>query len=280
MRFELFKSKILTDGFTEKIEGPSCDKDGNIYAVNYQRDGTVGKVTPNGKSSVFIALPPGSIGCGTRIDPNGTLYIADYKKHNIFAVNLETKEISIHANNPAMNQPNDLAITEQGVLFASDPNWFQQNKGQLWRILTNGNTHLLERNMGTPNGIEVSPDGKKLYVNESLERKIWVYDLSSTNELSNKRLLIEFRDFGLDGMRCDVAGNLFVTRPEKGVVAKISPDGQFLGEIYLIGKNCTNLTFGGADGRTCYVTMSDTGSIEMFQSDVPGRCWSLLHRTF
>lgn len=237
MRFELFKSKILTDGFTNKIEGPSCDKDGNIYAVNYQRDGTVGKVTPNGKSSVFIALPPDSIGCGTRIDPNGTLYIADYKKHNIFAVNLETKEISIHANNPAMNQPNDLAITEQGVLFASDPNWFQQNKGQLWRILTNGNTHLLERNMGTPNGIEVSPDEKKLYVNESLERKIWVYDLSSTNELSNKRLLIEFRDFGLDGMRCDVAGNLFVTRPEKGVVAKISPDGQLLGEIYLIGKN-------------------------------------------
>lgn len=155
------------------------------------------------------------------------MYIADFKKHNIFAVNLETKEIRVHAHAPAMNQPNDLAITEQGVLFASHPNWIQQNKGQLWRIHTNGDTQLLERNMGTTNGIEVSPDGKKLYVNESLQRRVWVYDLSSTYELSNKRLLVEFRDFELDGMRCDVAGNLFVTRPGKGVVAKISPDGLY-----------------------------------------------------
>ena len=31
---------------------------------------------------------------------------------------------------------------------------------------------LLEKEMGTTNGIEVSHDGKKLYVNESVQRKI------------------------------------------------------------------------------------------------------------
>ncbi|WP_429311930.1 SMP-30/gluconolactonase/LRE family protein [Paenibacillus mucilaginosus] len=263
-------------GFTTGIEGPSCDIHGNIYAVNFERQGTIGKVTPDGNSSVFIKLPVGSIGCGTRIDRNGTLFVADYKNHNIFAVNIETKEISVFAHNSAMNQPNDLAITDQGVLFASDPNWSQAT-GQLWRIDKNGATHLLETNMGTTNGIEVSPDGKKLYVNETVQRKIWVYDLASNYELINKRLFIEFRDYELDGMRCDMAGNLFVTRPGKGVVAKISPDGHLLSEIYLIGKNCTNLTFGGPDGKTCYVTVADNGNIEMFETDVPGRCWSILH---
>lgn len=278
MRTESLKSKMLTKphGFTSGIEGPSCDKNGNIYAVNFKRPGTIGKVTPNGKSSVFIELPMNSIGCGTRIDSNGTLFIADYVKHNIFAVNIKTKEINVFAHNPAMNQPNDLAITDQGVLFASDPNW-RQSTGQIWRINKNGDTHLLETNMGTTNGIEVSPDGKKLYVNETIQRKIWVYDLSSNYELSNKRLFIEFSDFGLDGMRCDMAGNLYVSRIGKGVVAKISPDGHLLSEIHLTGKNCTNLTFGGPDGKTCYVTVSDTGNIQMFRTDVPGRCWSLLH---
>jgi gluconolactonase len=275
---ESLRSKMLTKPheFTSGIEGPSCDKDGNIYAVNIKRPGTIGKVTPNGNSSVFIELPNGSIGNGTRIDHNGTLFIADYKKHNIFAVNTETKEISVFAHNLAMNQPNDLAITAQGILFASDPNW-SQSTGQLWRITKNGVTHLLENNMGTINGIEVSPDEKKLYVNETVQRKIWVYDLSSNYELSNKRLLIKFTYFGLDGMRCDMAGNLFVARIGKGVVAKISPDGLLLSEIHLTGKNCTNLTFGGPDGKTCYVTVSDTGNIQMFKTDVPGRCWSLLH---
>lgn len=276
--FESLKSKILTipHGFTARIEGPSCDKKGNIYAVNFERTGTIGKVTPNGNSSVFMELPTGSIGNGTRIDRNGTLFVTDYKKHNIFAVNIETKELRVFAHNPAMNQPNDLAITAQGVLFASDSNW-TESTGQLWRINKNGATDLLETNMGTTNGIEVSPDDKKLYVNESVQRKIWVYDLSSKYELSNKRLFIEFTDFELDGMRCDMAGNLFITRPGKGVVAKISPDGHLLSEIQLTGKNCTNLTFGGPDGKTCYVTVADTGNIQMFQTDVPGRCWSLLH---
>ncbi|SFH99791.1 MULTISPECIES: SMP-30/gluconolactonase/LRE family protein [unclassified Bacillus (in: firmicutes)] len=278
MGVESLKSKMLTKPhkFTAGIEGPSCDKKGNIYAVNFKKSGTIGKVTPNGNSSVFIELPKGSIGSGTRIDRNGTLFIADYVKHNIFAVNIETKEIRVFAHNPDMNQPNDLAITNQGVLFASDPNW-SESTGQLWRIDKNGVTHLLETNMGTTNGIEVSPDDKKLYVNETEKRKIWVYDLSSNYELSNKRLLIEFTDFGLDGMRCDMAGNLFVTRIGKGVVAKVSPDGHLLSEIHFTGKKCNNLTFGGPDGKTCYVTVADTGNIQMFQTDVPGRCWSLLH---
>ena len=92
-----------------------------------------------------------------------------------------------------------------------------------------------------------------------------------SGDISNRRLLIAFDEEGLDGMRCDVAGNLYVARWGAGVVLKLSPAGEILQEVKLHGKNCTNLTFGGPDGRTCYVTVADTGQVERFHADLPGR---------
>jgi sugar lactone lactonase YvrE len=85
--------------------------------------------------------------------------------------------------------------------------------------------------MGTTNGIEVSPDEKTLYVNESVQRKVWAYDLSDSGAISNKRLLIEFPDFGFDGMKCDKAGNLYAARYGKGVIVVLSPDGKIIREL-------------------------------------------------
>ena len=129
--------------------------------------------------------------------------------------------------------------------------------------------------MGTTNGIEVSADERTLYVNETVQRNIWAYDLSPAGEIRRKRLLIQFPDFGMDGMRCDVAGNLYVTRWGKGTVVNVSPQGEVLREIELAGKQCTNLAFGGSDGCTCYMTVADRGNIEMFRTDLPGRSWQL-----
>ena len=82
---ELFISHAFTerDGFTSGIEGPACDADGNLYAVNYARQHTIGKVTPIGKCSVFVELPNGSIGNGIRFNSAGAMLIADYTNHNI-----------------------------------------------------------------------------------------------------------------------------------------------------------------------------------------------------
>ena len=194
---ELFISHPFTerDGFTSGIEGPACDADGNLYAVNYARQHTIGKVTPAGKCIVFVELPNGSIGNGIRFNNAGSMLIADYTNHNILKVDMETQESSIYAHEPTMSQPNDIAIGSNDIVYASDPNW-AESTGQIWRIDTNGTVTLLEGDMGTTNGIEVSPDERTLYVNESVQRNIWAYDLSTTGEVSNKRLLIQFPDFG------------------------------------------------------------------------------------
>lgn len=276
MNEEIFVPQEFTpvNGFTSGIEGPACDADGNLYAVNYARQHTIGKVTPGGTASVFVELPTDSIGNGIRFNSEGFMFIADYTNHNVLKVDMDTLEISVHAHEPTMNQPNDLAIGANDILYASDPNW-TESTGQIWRVDTDGKVTLLEADMGTTNGIEVSPDENILYVNESAQRNIWAYDLSPEGEISNKRLLIQFPDFNMDGMRCDVQGNLYVTRHGKGTVAKLSPTGDVLLEVTLTGKLCSNIAFGGPDGRTCYVTMADRGNVEIFRTDIPGRSWQL-----
>ena len=273
---ELFKSSVFTpvNGFTSGVEGPAVDKAGMVYAVNFGKQGTIGQVTPTGDASVFIELPEGSIGNGIRFNKKGDMFIADYPKHNILKVAAGTKNLSVFAHEPRMNQPNDIAIDGKDRLYASDPSW-KNNTGNLWRIDTDGKVTLLEENMGTTNGVEVSPDDKRLYVNESNQRKVWVYDLLADGKISNKRLLIEFPDFGMDGMRCDADGNLYLTRFGKGTIAKVAPSGKVIQEIQLVGKRPTNICFGGKDGRTAYVTLQDQGNLESFRVDKPGREWAM-----
>jgi gluconolactonase len=268
----LFKSTVLTpaNSFTIGAEGPAVDKKGNLYAVNYDHDGTIGIISPKGKASVFLELPKGSMGNGIRFDSKGNMLIADYTGHNILKVNMITKELGVFAHEEKMNQPNDIAIDDKDRLYASDPNW-KAGTGRVWRIDTDGKVSLLYDAPGTVNGIDVSPDQKTLYVNELL--KIWAFDLSPEGEISNKRLLIEFPDFGMDGLRVDVDGNIYPARYGKGVIAKVSPQGKLLREIVLKGKKPTNVAFGGKDGRTMYVTIQDEKNLESFRVDKPGREW-------
>jgi sugar lactone lactonase YvrE len=231
-----YKSKSFSTGneFTSGIEGPAVDSDGNLYVVNFGKEGTIGKVTPEGEASIFIELPEGSTGNGIRFDSKGNMMIADYTGHNVLKVDMTSKELTVYAHHEELNQPNDLAIMDNDILFASDPNW-KNSTGQIWRVGTDGKFVLLESDMGTTNGIEVSPDNKTLYVNESVQRNVWAYDLNEHGEISNKRLLIQFEDFGMDGMRVDADGNLFITRHGKGTVVKLSPQGKVLEEIEMSG---------------------------------------------
>lgn len=255
--------------FTPGIEGPATDKDGNVYAVNYQQDGTIGRVTPEGEASVFLTLPEGSIGNGIGFDRAGNMFIADYVKHRVYRVPAGSNQAQIWAGNPAMNQPNDLCVHPDGSLYLSDPNW-AEGTGQLWRVSPAGETQLLEAGMGTTNGIALSPDARYLYVNESVQRTVWRYALNPDGSPGAKDLFIRFDDFGLDGMRCDLKGNLYLARYDKGVVAVVSPGGELLKEYRLSGKKPSNLTFGGPDGQTLYITMADRGCFERVRALNPG----------
>lgn len=206
------------------------------------------------------------------------MFIADYAEHNVLRVDMKTKQISVFAHQPQMNQPNDLAIAPDGTLFASDPNW-KEGTGQLWRIDRDGKTTRLAAGMGTTNGIEVSPDGKHLYVNESVQRNLWAFDIAPDKSLTNKRLLRKFDDHGFDGHRCDVDGNLYITRYGEGVVAVVSPKGEILRKVPVLGARPSNLCFGGPDGRTAYVTEVEHTRLVTFRTERPGLAWARWQRS-
>ncbi|MEC5195590.1 sugar lactone lactonase YvrE [Xanthomonas campestris] len=264
---------LIGDGaFTSNAEGPAAGPDGAIYAVNLGKDGTIGRITlhadGSAKAEVFLTLPEGSRGNGIRFR-DGAMFVADTLGRKILRVDLRTRAVSTFAALTASNGPNDLALAPDGSFYTSDPNW-TDNSGRLWQVSRDGAVQLLEDGMTTPNGLDVSPDGKHLYVNESMARKVWVYDRVDGG-LRNKRVLIEFPDFGLDGMRCDADGNLYIGRYDAGQIAVVSPQGKLLRTIALKGRKASNVAFGGTDGKQVFVTLQDRGAVETFRSDRPGR---------
>lgn len=269
-------SDYVGDGvFTAGIEGPAVGPDGALYVVNFAREGTIGRVRPkpdgSGAADLFMTLPAGSIGNGTRFLADGRMLIADYKGHRLLAVT-QDGAATTYSELPSAHQPNDIAVAPDGLVYASDPDW-KGGSGRIWRIDRTGQAAILEDGMGTTNGIEISPDGRRLYVNESVQRRIWVYDRAAVGTIRNKRLFASFPDFGLDGMRTDIDGNLYVARHGAGKIAVFAPDGTLKREVALKGKLPSNITFGGPDGRNVYVTLQDRGAIEMFRSERPGREW-------
>jgi gluconolactonase len=263
--------------FTTNCEGPSVGSDGTVYAVNYQRDGTIALITKDRKTSLLLTLPKGSTGNGIRFGDKNTFYVADFTGHNVLKVDLLTKKVSIHTHNDSMNQPNDLCITKSSHIFCSDPNW-KASTGQIWHVSPDGKSERVAADMGTTNGIEISPDEKTLYVNESAQRNVWAFDLSKSGQIRNKKLLIHFEDGGTDGMRCDQKGNLYITRWGKGEVAVVSPKGIVIQIIKTKGQNVSNICFGGDKGKTCYVTLQDRGCLETFEADYAGREWVMMQK--
>jgi gluconolactonase len=272
---QLYKASVImaVNSSTDGIEGPAADKSGTLYWVNYNHQGTIGRLTTGGQPEVFMELTGGSTGNGIRFDSHGNMLIADYTNHNILRLEMSTMKLTVYAHEPRMSQPNDLAIDSKDRIYASDPDW-NTGTGKFWRIDTDGTITLLD-SLGTANGIELSPDEKTLYVNAS--GKVYAYDLSAEGNISNKKVLASFSDGGMDGMRCDIKGNLYVARYGQGTIAKISPEGKVIREIALTGRKPSNIAFGGKDGCTAYVTLQDQGNIESFRTDFPGREWEM-HR--
>jgi sugar lactone lactonase YvrE len=249
--------------FTGEIEGPAVDRAGNVYAVSFAKKNTIGRVTPEGKAELFLEMPGTSLANGIRIGKDGMLHVADYTGHNILKIDPATRQVSVFAHEAKMNQPNDLAMSQDGTLWASDPDW-KNGTGQLWRIGRDGKVTRVATGMGTTNGIDLSPDERFLYVNESVQRKVWRFRVERDGTLSGKTLLLEFPDFSMDGMRMDRKGNLLISRHGKGTVAMVSPTGKVIREIDTLGKKPSNVAI-STDGKTVYVTEMEKGRLVRFR---------------
>jgi gluconolactonase len=251
----------LACGFTKGIEGPTTDISGAIYAVNLERSGTIGKILPSGVVELWATLPTGSIGNGLRILNDEELLVADYKMHQVIHINLKTKKAHVVFRDNRMSQPNDLAVTKDGKIFLSDPDW-SRNKGKVWLAGAGRSPQIASDNMGTTNGIELSTDEKFLYVNESTQRKVWRFKVAADGKLSEKTLLHTFSEGEPDGMKVGPGGSLFIALNTVGKIARLNENGKLHSIIQTNGINPSNLTFVPGEKNRIYVTQQENGCVE------------------
>jgi len=298
MAEQTFASTRLTqDEYTRQVEGPAVDAAGNLYVCNFripekpEIGGAIGIVKAGEKkSTLFTTLPViknvKSRSAGIRFGRDGSMYVADFNNHNIFVIKPGKTKPEVHFTG-AFNQPNDLAIAKDGTLYASDPAKKDAVPfGRVWRVArgadgkVRGDVMALEskRDMRAANGIDLSPDEKTLYVGEADTNIVWSYNIDGL-KLTNEKKLHEFGKpkpvFDIDGMRTDADGLLYVTHNGGGRIVVLKPDGSVARTIATTGPNPSNLTFGGTDGKTVFVTMvkvaEKTGYVESFRTERPGR---------
>jgi len=244
-------------GFTE---GPVWDPRGFLYVSDEEKNKLV-RVFPDGRVETLLEIgdPDGStldakgrlvttasvLRAIIRVDPDG--------KYKVLADKYDAKKF---------NSPNDVILGPDGALYFTDPT-LDLPKGEkqelsyqcVYRLGTDGSVRLLTTDLAQPNGLAFSPDGKRLYIDDTQRQDIRVYDVGLNGELKNGRVFgkEEGRDGVPDGMRVDRHGNVFVTGP--GGIWVWDPQGNHLGTI-LMPESTANLNWGDADYRTLYITAS------------------------
>lgn len=261
--WKLIDSKAKLDkvaggfGFTE---GPVWDPKGFLY-VSDEVENWIYRVYPDGRrEKVFQTGDPD----GSTLDKDHRLITTASVLRAIVEVKLDGgyKMLADKFEGKKFNSPNDVVQGPDGALYFTDPtlDLVKGEKQQIpfqgvYRLGADGSVRLLTKEMAQPNGLAFSPDGKRLYIDDSERRDIRVYDFGANAELSNGRLFGKEEGppkSGVpDGMRVDRKGNIFVTGP-LGIWVWDSK-GNHLGTI-VVPEQPANLAWGDSDFKTLYIT--------------------------
>ncbi len=240
-------------GFTE---GPVWDPHGFLY-VSDEEQNKISRVYPDGKVETVIELGDPD---GSTLDAEGHLVTTASVLRAI--IQLEPggkyKVLADKYEGKKFNSPNDIVVGPDGAFYFTDPT-LDLPKGEtqeipfqgVYRLGKDGSVRLLTKDLVAPNGLAFSPDGKRLYIDDTKTREIRVYDVSPQMELRNGRLFgkEEGRGGVPDGMRVDTNGNVYCTGP--GGVWVWDADGHHLGTVQL-PESTANFNWGDADYRTIY----------------------------
>jgi gluconolactonase len=272
------------------LEGPAADAAGHVFFSDIINNRIL-KFDPRGNEFAVWRADSGRSN-GLLFDALGRLLACEGNefggngRRRITRTDMQTGKVEVlteRFDGKRYNSPNDIAARSNGQIFFTDPCYDRRQEMELlhesvYRIDTDGRvTRIISQpDIQRPNGIALSPDEKTLYVVDSnrgpgSNRKIWAFELDAAGNPGGHQLVFDFAPGrGGDGMGVDVEGNLYVaagvyrarnesetTDVPTGIYV-ISPTGKLHGRIPIPEDVITNVTFGGDDLRTMYVTAGKT----------------------
>ena len=257
------------------------------YIPNGNQDGKLEAFrTPSGYSGADIAEYGQAGSNGLTVDPQGRLTINQHGNHRVVRDEADGTQtvLADSYQGKRLNSPNDLVYRSDGTLFFTDPpfgfpKFFNDSRKQLpfsgVYSIFKGKLQLVSKDFTGPNGIALSPDEKYLYVGNwprsltgqalreedepasdigDKHKAIMRYEVQADGTLKNGKLFFDFTtaagEDGLDGIKVDQTGNLYVSGP--GGLWVISAEGKHIGTI-ITPRHVHNMAWGDADGKTLYL---------------------------
>jgi gluconolactonase len=278
--------ELIKEGFTG-TEGPVTLPDGSLIFTETQAN-RITRIAEDGSTSVFVEGSNGSNGLG--FTPNGDLYAVQVLKPRVGIVFPDPKVRTLADNfeGKPFGRPNDLVVDKQGNVYFTDSGANPPPAGQaapakppvetakpaVYRISKKGELTRLAADIERPNGIQLSPDEKVLYVANTLGEHVLAYDIQADGGVGARRNFAKLDGWrktetggtsGADGLAIDDAGRLYVA--SNTGIQVFSAKGEPLGTIAL-PKQPQNLAFAGEDKKTLYVV--GRGAVYRFAVLTPG----------
>lgn len=288
IRDERFRDVVGDDAELERLgtgyeftEGAVWDYRGKFLIFSDMPGNIMRKWSDEGGIETF--RQPSNMANGNFFDREGRLITCEHATSRVVRMEHDGSMTTLasHYGDKELNSPNDVVVRSDGTIFFTDPifgrvEYYGLPREQqldvqgVYRIDPNGRgLHLLVSDFSQPNGLSLSVDESKMYINDTPNGHIREFDVAPDGSLSGGDVWAEVTGDGdgvTDGLTVDSGGNLFTSGP--GGIHVFGPDATRLGVIH-VPEVAANFTWGHDDLRTLFIT----GSTSLYRTRVmvPGR---------
>jgi gluconolactonase len=258
---EAAEPALLATGFGF-VEGPVWNpREGCLYFSDMKADS---RRRWSARDADSVARHPSNKGNGMTYDKDMSLFICEHSTSRVIRERDGTVQVvASHFQGKELNSPNDIVVSWSGGVYFTDPVFgrIREDIGVLrdqeldfqglFRVTPGGDLELLDDDYDQPNGLCFSPGEDVLYVNDCRRHRILRYEVNPEGSLGTRSVLVEGIT-GFDGMKCDEAGNIYITGPEGTGILVFDDSGRHLGTLGVPEKPA-NLNWGGPDWSDLYI---------------------------